>query len=429
MAWALSCFLLRQHYNDVVLYTTKAGRILLIDQLKLPYTEVHILPEFESVNQTNWVLAKLLTYREQTTPFLHVDGDVFLWKPLPDHLINSSLIAQNAESDRAAYETGLQMIIGQLRPLALGLPLGPHRENEIVAYNMGIFGGHDIAFLQKYTQLAIHLAQTIIKPDAMETAMYCQLIEQYLLAQLTRTHSERVATVFSKPVTDIGYPGFDDCYRMRQNGYWHLMGRWKQDRSNLNNLRLTLREQWPETYYAILRLVKANAVIPDVGAYQLPELDPLKHNTSYFNSVVSQFQPDQLLTEPVDWHHYYAKELVVHQQLQTWIGQRDTVADEQLFMVNQDFMLDERTEPVLKQQIVMPDICTLTSTAVDLDPVSMIVLDALIQGNSNCNQLVCLVAAHYSADEVKEDGHLLRKIVLDRLQKLLLWGAIRPTTQ
>ena len=42
MSWALSCLQLLKFYDNVVLYTDKNGYKLLIEYLKLPYTDVII---------------------------------------------------------------------------------------------------------------------------------------------------------------------------------------------------------------------------------------------------------------------------------------------------------------------------------------------------------------------------------------------------
>ena len=43
MSWALSCLSLREHYDEVVLYTDTPGKRILIDELHLPYTDVQVV--------------------------------------------------------------------------------------------------------------------------------------------------------------------------------------------------------------------------------------------------------------------------------------------------------------------------------------------------------------------------------------------------
>lgn len=42
MSWALSCLSISKHY-DVALYTDTEGKRMLVDRLKLPYKEVHVV--------------------------------------------------------------------------------------------------------------------------------------------------------------------------------------------------------------------------------------------------------------------------------------------------------------------------------------------------------------------------------------------------
>ncbi len=43
MSWALSCLSLREHYDEVALYTDSEGKRILIDKLHLPYTEENVV--------------------------------------------------------------------------------------------------------------------------------------------------------------------------------------------------------------------------------------------------------------------------------------------------------------------------------------------------------------------------------------------------
>ena len=99
MSWALSCLQLTQNYNDVTLYTDTVSAKTIIDELQLPYTEVHckydgLLKDRDEL----FAVSKLVTYASQNGPFLHVDGDVHIWGNLDEALLQGRLIAQNLES-------------------------------------------------------------------------------------------------------------------------------------------------------------------------------------------------------------------------------------------------------------------------------------------------------------------------------------------
>ena len=103
MSWALSCLSLREHYDDVELYTDSAGYHILIEVLGLPYTKTHVVFDDFKCLPHHWALAKIKTYSMQTEPFIHVDGDVYLPQPLPKEIENAPLVAQNREIGTQYY--------------------------------------------------------------------------------------------------------------------------------------------------------------------------------------------------------------------------------------------------------------------------------------------------------------------------------------
>jgi hypothetical protein len=90
MGWTLSCLQLKQYFNEVVLYTDSIAARMLIDYLKLPYNEV--ICTMDALNHYNpelWALPKIYTYSVQQQPFLHVDGDVFIWERFDNDLLQA----------------------------------------------------------------------------------------------------------------------------------------------------------------------------------------------------------------------------------------------------------------------------------------------------------------------------------------------------
>ena len=111
MSWALSCLSLREHYDEVALYTDQEGYDVLINKLHLPYTEVNVVYDKNLCLPHHWAYAKIKTYSMQTTPFIHVDGDVYLPHPIPEDIINAPLIAQNREIGTAYYKRAFDKIL------------------------------------------------------------------------------------------------------------------------------------------------------------------------------------------------------------------------------------------------------------------------------------------------------------------------------
>src|SRR5262249_42856235 len=86
LSWVLSTMTARRHYGETTLCTDDAGARLLVDGIGLEFE--HVSTALNALHVSNpdwWALGKLYAYRMQTEPFVHIDSDVFLWRPLsPD---------------------------------------------------------------------------------------------------------------------------------------------------------------------------------------------------------------------------------------------------------------------------------------------------------------------------------------------------------
>ena len=106
IAWALSSMQLHKLYGKVTLFANSQAARFLIDKLQLPFTHVNIaLDELTLINPYLWALPKIYTYSLQEKPFLHIDGDVFLFEQLNPMLLERELIAQNVEVATDNYYT------------------------------------------------------------------------------------------------------------------------------------------------------------------------------------------------------------------------------------------------------------------------------------------------------------------------------------
>ena len=98
MGWALSCLQLHTLYGKISLYANSQAAHLLIDMLQLPYAELNLAHDgLTLIHPDLWALPKVYTYSLQEQPFLHVDGDVFLFNLFNSDLFKGELIAQNVE--------------------------------------------------------------------------------------------------------------------------------------------------------------------------------------------------------------------------------------------------------------------------------------------------------------------------------------------
>lgn len=96
LTWSLSVQEAGRHYSDTWLYTDDDGARLLVERLGLRFAHVRTdLNALAGYDPQWWTLGKLHTLRLQTEPFFHIDGDVFLWRPLPEKLLASEVFGQH----------------------------------------------------------------------------------------------------------------------------------------------------------------------------------------------------------------------------------------------------------------------------------------------------------------------------------------------
>ncbi len=258
-SWALSSQLLCRHYKNVQLYTDKQGYEILIDKLQLPYTAVHVeLDGLVVYPKELWSLAKLKTYSLQTTPFLHVDADVYAWKAFNQQLFKGSLIAQNAEKQTKFY----RQMIGEIIPALSYIPRVIKRQFEDdrpISCNAGILGGSDLNFFRQYTSKAF----AMLERNQLNGLPYYILtnmnlfIEQILFFQLAKQQQVPVSYLIDAIYDDYGYrasefANFLDPPRLHK--YMHLIGGHKRTRSTCFQMANALRLNFPSSYKKVEKL-------------------------------------------------------------------------------------------------------------------------------------------------------------------------------
>lgn len=263
MSWALSCLQLLKLYGQVELVTDKLGKEILVDMLGLPYTSVSLAQEdqIEGMRPELFSLAKLKTYSLQKEPFIHVDGDLFLFQPLSEAVLNAGLISSNQEAGLFFNAD----VINEVHDQGFDLPAhlkGLNREPHLFSSNAGIIGGHDLGFIRDYTQQAfdfisansVRLSQST-PPDGINF-----LIEQISFFYLARQQQKQIAYVSSEPVTEPLYHDFIRVADIPDVPMVHAVGGCKRFPFMLDHLAKRLRLHYPEYYYRILALCKEQEV-------------------------------------------------------------------------------------------------------------------------------------------------------------------------
>lgn len=298
MSWALSCLQAKQVFGAVHLETDARGREILMEKLQLPYDSVSTTLEkrLDDYHPALFALAKILTYSNQSEPFLHLDSDVFLWHKPDSSLLEGKLIAQNMDKNLPFYLHNLTEINRHLQYVPPLFAPGNFVKKDIYGSNAGVMGGNYPEFFQEYSRIAFDFIdgnKDCI--DKVDTGGLNFIFEQYLFFQLAQ--SAGIPVGYLKGVVDD--PVFKDYINFENFPHTdliHPVGGFKKMRHVCEHVAKKLRNDYPEYYYRVIDLVRLNnknmlsAVYYVLNDHQesLTNKDAVKSETSPFPFVRTQ---------------------------------------------------------------------------------------------------------------------------------------------
>jgi hypothetical protein len=275
LAWGLSLETARQHYPETALYTDDLGASILVDRLGLRFAEVSTsLNCLADADSGWWSMGKFHVYREQASPFIHLDNDVFLWKALPDELTAAQVFAQNPEEitfDQPYYQPA--MVEGALAAVpGTWLPAEwtwyRQQRKQHIAACCGILGGKNLDFLKHYAECAIRLLEHPCNRQAFATLSdrveHMVLVEQWFLSACLAYHRANAASPFGDVAPRYLFDSWDDALnpmRSAHLGFTHLIGTAKRDRAIARRLEHRVKRDYPDLYE------RAVALSTDVTLY------------------------------------------------------------------------------------------------------------------------------------------------------------------
>ncbi len=256
-SWTLSCLQFRKFYEQVELVTDEIGYDILINKLKLPYTKVDVsLDKLNDYHERLWALGKIYAFSIQDEPFLHADGDVFVFKKLDDSFDDSPVLVQNVEFGFQSYTDFYNDMKAQFTYIPEEMKHYYNTFNRIDGVNNGIVGGNDIPFFKRYTQKAFDfIDKNVDHLSKIDVGFFNIIYEQALL------HS-----IVNKENTDIRYylenvnrqfDGICDVLgSSKERSYLHALGVFKSEDIRAQQVEDLVRKEYPEYYNNIIDLLK-----------------------------------------------------------------------------------------------------------------------------------------------------------------------------
>ncbi len=269
LAWGLSLRLARRHYPVTALVTDEAGAELLVERLGLSFT--HVSTELEQLSQADigwWALGKLLAYSLQDQPFVHIDTDVFLWRPLPPSVAAAPVFAQCPEHHSVDEWGGPRDIEAAFSRHSAALPkewqwVRSQDGNGFREENCGVLGGTCVEFIRYYARLALDLARNPAHAAAWaelpDKSGFNMMLEQFLLAACIQYHRCDPASPFRGIRISHLFPTFAEAFNPQaaaRLGFTHLTGDIKSNEFVVRRLEQRMQSEDRAFYQRCLRVAR-----------------------------------------------------------------------------------------------------------------------------------------------------------------------------
>ncbi|OXG09134.1 hypothetical protein BC749_10348 [Flavobacterium araucananum] len=261
MSWALSCLQFKKYYDKVELVTDALGYDLLINKLELPYTKVDVsLDVLNDYHPDLWALGKIYAYSIQDEPFIHADGDIFIYKKFEESFEKSALISQNLEKGFDYYDQVFTSIKENFDYVPDYLYESQSKNNQIIAVNAGLLGGSSLDFMKEYTAEAFRFVDNnTANLDKINIGMFNTVFEQFLFHSIAEKKEIDVSYYLSN-VNHV-FDGLADFTALPNKGaYIHTVGIYKRVKYICDLLAHRLLTDYPEYYYKIMTLIRTNQI-------------------------------------------------------------------------------------------------------------------------------------------------------------------------
>jgi Family of unknown function (DUF6734) len=270
LSWVLSVETSRPHFAATRLVTDTQGAELLVDRLGLAFDDVSLaLDDLAETDAELWAFGKLHAYRAQTEPFLHIDSDVYLWKPPPLAAYAADVFTTYPEHRAygdacyrpAALKADIRRVGGWIpEELDAYLPTA----GVIGAENCAIIGGRRTDFIAAYADAAIRMLEHPRNRHAwkLRRPMNADMLifEQHMLAAFLQFHAGRAGSPFaSVHVTHFFADEYAAFRESAEAGFTHLISRAKEDAALLARLDRRVRRDHPALHARVDDIVGATA--------------------------------------------------------------------------------------------------------------------------------------------------------------------------
>jgi hypothetical protein len=242
VALELAVLTARDHFDTIELVTDTEG-YAIIEKLGIQFDSVSLaLNDIADIPANLWCFGKLKAYSIQKEPFVHLDYDLFLLKPLRAGFLEKAIICQSVEPFLVKhygdyYLPNLEQVFTFPKlPNAYKLLKDTPLESQ-KAYNTGLVGGTNWKALTAYAKMAMKVCRDNLafireRYSEFQLSEMNVVFEQYTLMAFAKLHNIEVTPLLESVVYDNE--------EVAEVGLVHLIASSKSDILTCENMEKTL---------------------------------------------------------------------------------------------------------------------------------------------------------------------------------------------
>jgi hypothetical protein len=240
------------------LVTDDLGKTLLVDELGLEYDDVNLKLNDVKADSDVWSIGKLYAF-QQRKPFLHVDFDAYLFKPLTEKFLTAKIVAANDESNYTIYNNIIAQLKSGVKVYDNVYKQAFHDFNQkqsVNSINMGVFGGTDIRTINEYAEKSLKMYDLNKKwlSKSNRSGLTC-FVEQIYLRYYLQEKGIKPTFLLEGNWNNAKEHNEDAA----EKGFTHLVSESKRNKEILNLLENRVKKDYP-VYYEKLQKVKNQSI-------------------------------------------------------------------------------------------------------------------------------------------------------------------------
>jgi hypothetical protein len=229
----IECFALSLHYtkkwfDEVYLVTDFEGKDL-VERYGLSFDNIDTSLEhvMMGIYENHWSLGKIYACKLQKEPFIHIDIDVILFKPLPDKFLKSDAAFQNLETESQKY--WYKWLLDHAEKNYVSKPKWFDTE-KVKAYNCGVIAFNKLDVIQEWWTESLNYIKFLDESKFnYDHHLSCLIYEQFCIYCICKFYNYEVDLLTFYGESHEKYMGTISEELAKKLGYTHLIAASKRD--------------------------------------------------------------------------------------------------------------------------------------------------------------------------------------------------------